>query len=114
MPYGGVNATLEALDAGVPVVTLCGRRHGERTSYSILTNLGVLQTIAHSGREYVDIAVRLSNEPAFLAEVKSAIRAGIASSPLTDMEAYTRHLEAAYLEALCRIAPAVVRDAHVS
>ena len=37
MPYGGVNGTLEALDMGVPVVTLVGRRHAERTSYSILT-----------------------------------------------------------------------------
>ena len=41
MPYGGVNGTLEALDMGVPVVTLVGKRHAERTSYSILANLGV-------------------------------------------------------------------------
>ena len=41
-PYGwlsGVNGTLEALDMHVPVVTLVGKRHGERTSYSILVNL---------------------------------------------------------------------------
>ena len=31
MPYGGVNGTLEALDMGVPVVTLVGKRHGERS-----------------------------------------------------------------------------------
>ncbi len=52
MPFGGVNGTLEALDMGVPVVTLVGRRHGERTSYSILANLGVTETVAQSGREY--------------------------------------------------------------
>ena len=60
MPYGGVNGTLEALDMGVPVVTLVGRRHGERTSFSILANLGVTQTVAQGGREYVDLAVRLA------------------------------------------------------
>ena len=38
MPYGGVNSTLEAIDMGVPVVTLRGRKHGERTSTSILAN----------------------------------------------------------------------------
>ena len=54
MPFGGVNGTLEALDMAVPVVTLCGRKHGERTSYSILANLGVLETVANSGPEYVD------------------------------------------------------------
>ena len=46
MPFGGVNGTIEALDMGVPVVTLVGKRHGERTSYSILRNLGVAATIA--------------------------------------------------------------------
>jgi predicted O-linked N-acetylglucosamine transferase (SPINDLY family) len=105
MPYGGVNGTLEALDAEVPVVTLVGRRHAERTSYSILANLGVLQTVAHSGREYVDIAVRLATDTAFMRDVRAAIRAGLVDSALTDMPAHTRSLEAAYLEALAQKAP---------
>ena len=105
VPYGGVNGTLEALDMGVPVVTLCGRKHSERTSYSILTNLGVSQTIAHSSSEYVDIAVRLASDATFATEVREAIRAGIASSPLTDMRAHTRNLERAYVEALQRRCP---------
>jgi protein O-GlcNAc transferase len=112
LPYGGVNGTLEALDMGVPVVTLCGRKHSERTSYSILSNLGVTQTIAHSGSEYVQIAVRLANDRAFFGTVKAAIRAGIASSPLTDMQAYARHLEAAYREALRQISITVTHDMH--
>ena len=61
--YGGVNSTLEAIDMGVPVVTLRGRKHGERASASILTNLGATQTIADSGSAYVDIAVRLATDP---------------------------------------------------
>ncbi len=100
MPFGGVNGTLEALDASVPVVTLVGKRHGERTTYSILENLGVTETIARTGREYVDIAVRLAGDAAFMRGVKDAITRGIASSPLTDMKAHTRHLEAAYLAAI--------------
>jgi predicted O-linked N-acetylglucosamine transferase (SPINDLY family) len=85
---------------GVPVVTLCGRKHCERTSYSILANLRVTQTVAQSSSEYVDIAVRLATDSAFAAEVRAAVRAGIASSPLTDMRAHTRNLERAYIEAL--------------
>jgi tetratricopeptide (TPR) repeat protein len=111
MPYGGINGTLEALDMNVPVVTLVGRRHGERCGYSILTNLGVPQTIAASGSDYVAIAVRLATDPAFKAEVKAAIRAGIERSPLTDMPAYTRHLEQAYLQALERSYPAALAAA---
>jgi len=104
LPYGGVNGTLEALDMGVPVVTLCGERHGERTGYSILTNLGVTATIAHSEQEFVDIAVRLARDAAFRTGVTQAIRRGLAGSPLVNMDAHTRHLENAYREALKRIA----------
>jgi len=100
MPFGGVNGTIEALDMNVPVVTLVGKRHGERTTYSILESLGVGATIAHTGREYVDIAERLAKDAAFRDEVKRDIAAGIARSPLTDMPAHTRNLEAAYRSAI--------------
>lgn len=100
MPFGGANGTLESLNMEVPVVTLVGARHGERTAYSMLTNLGVTQTIATTGRQYVEIAVRLATDTAFAAEVKAAIRTGLERSPLTDMPAHTRNLERAYLRAL--------------
>jgi predicted O-linked N-acetylglucosamine transferase (SPINDLY family) len=108
MPFGGVNGVLEPLDAGVPVVTLAGRRHGERSAYSILRNLGVTQTIAQGGREYVDIAVRLAEDAAFSAQVRDTIRAGLHASPLVDMPAHARNLEAAYVEALRLKAPGVL------
>jgi len=105
LPYGGVNGTMEALAMGVPVVTLVGKRHGERSTYSILANLGVLATVAQGGREYADIAVRLATDPAFMTEVRGAIRANLRSSALTDMAAHTRHLEAAYLRGIASRAP---------
>jgi protein O-GlcNAc transferase len=106
MPYGGANGTLEALDMGVPVVTVLGKRHGERSSYSILRNLGVTATIAHSGREYVDLAVRLAADPGFMADVRAQIRSKLPQSVLADMAMHARNLEAAYLVALEAKAPA--------
>ncbi|MEO8345765.1 MAG: tetratricopeptide repeat protein [Betaproteobacteria bacterium] len=100
MPYGGVNGTIEALGMGVPVVTLVGKRHGERSSYSILANLGVLETVAQGGREYADIAVRLATDARFMTHVREAIRAKIGHSVLTDRKLHTRNLEAAYLRAI--------------
>jgi len=111
MPFGGVNGVLEPLDAGAPVVTLVGARHGERSAYSILANLGVTTTVAATGREYVELAVRLAADATFAAEVRAAIRAGLASSPLTNVVAHTRALEAAYVEALSRAAPDALREA---
>jgi protein O-GlcNAc transferase len=100
MPFGGVNGTIEALDMNVPVVTLVGKRHGERTTYSILETLGVRATIGHTGRDYVDIAERLANDAAFRTDVKRDIAAGIAKSSFTDMPAHTRNLESAYRSAI--------------
>jgi protein O-GlcNAc transferase len=105
MPFGGVNGTLEALDMGVPVVTLLGKRHGERTSYSILANLGVEATVAHTGRDYVELAVRLADDESFMRDVRAAIRAGIERSTLTDRVGHARALERAYLTALAERAP---------
>jgi len=111
VPYGGANGTLEALDMGVPVVTLVGKRHGERTSYSILANLGVEHTVTHSGRDYVDIATRLAADPAFMREVRAAIVAGLTGSVLADAAGHTRNLEAAYVEALRQRAPEALQGA---
>jgi predicted O-linked N-acetylglucosamine transferase (SPINDLY family) len=111
MPYGGVNGTLEALDMGVPVVTLVGRRHAERTSYSILENLGVPATVAESGSEYVAIAERLATDARFMREVRAAIRMGLSHSALTDMPAHTRALERAYAVALAAKAPDALANA---
>ena len=110
MPYGGVNGTLEALDMGVPVVTLVGRRHAERTSYSILANLGVTDTVANTGGEYVDIAVRLATDRTFAAGVRMQIRAALTHSALTDMSLHARNLEDAYLRALRERVPRVADD----
>ena len=104
MPFGGVNGVLEPLDAGVPVVTLVGKRHGERSAHSILANLGVMQTMAQGGREYVEIAVRLAEDRSFASEIKEAIRRGLQASPLVDMPAHARNLEAAYLHAIQSVA----------
>jgi len=102
MPFGGANGTIEALDMGVPVVTLCGRRHGERVGTSILTHLGVTATVAQTGPEYVDLACRLAEDSGFMRELRARIRAGLEHSAFTDVAAHVRNLEAAYKVAMQR------------
>ena len=110
MPFGNVNGALEPLDAGVPIVTLVGQRHGERTVYSILKNLGETRTIAESGNDYVDIAVRLATDTEFMRDVRAGIRKGLAHSPLTDMKQHCRYLEEAYITALAQKAPQALAE----
>lgn len=110
LPYGGVNGTLEALDMRVPVVTLVGHRHAERTSYSILMNLGITDTIAETGGDYVDIALRLATDPPYARELRARIGSALAHSALTDMPAHARNLERAYVDALAERAPEALDD----
>ena len=72
---GGVS-TMEAIACGLPVVTLPGEFLRARHSYAILTQLGVLDTIAHSKTEYVDIAVRLGLEPTWRKQTVKRLNAG--------------------------------------
>ncbi|HEY7903219.1 MAG TPA: hypothetical protein VIH36_07195, partial [Casimicrobiaceae bacterium] len=110
MPFGNVNGTIEPLNMGVPVVTLVGQTHGERTGFSILSNLGETRTIATSGKEYVNIAVRLASDPAFMRDIRESLRARMAESNLADAAVYTRNLEAAYDAALAAHGTAATAD----
>ena len=83
MPYGGVERHARSARHGRAGRRRCvGKRHAERTAYSMLENLGVTETVASSGREYVDLASRLATDHAFARAVREKIRAGLAGSPL--------------------------------
>jgi protein O-GlcNAc transferase len=65
----GFNTTLEAIACGLPVVTLPGAFMRGRHTFAILTQLDVPETIAKNKEEYVDIAVRLGQDPDWRKEV---------------------------------------------
>jgi predicted O-linked N-acetylglucosamine transferase (SPINDLY family) len=104
-PYTGGDSAACALAEGVPFVTLCGRRHAERVATSVLTHLGVTDTIARSEDEYVEIAVRLAQDRDWREQVVARIRAALPDHDAA-MTAYTRSLEAALREAWRRHASA--------
>ena len=93
-PYAGGDTTLAALDMGVPVVTLSGFRQSERVGTSILTHLGVTETIAATEDEFVAIAVRLARDATFMVDIRRRIEAAVAA---TDVRTYTRGLEDAFV-----------------
>jgi predicted O-linked N-acetylglucosamine transferase (SPINDLY family) len=101
-PYSGGDTTMAALDMGAPVVTLTGLRQSERMSQSILTHLGVTDTIAQSEEEYIAIALRLAREPQWREALSRRIGEGLEASGMADPARYTRALEDACLEALRR------------
>jgi predicted O-linked N-acetylglucosamine transferase (SPINDLY family) len=88
--------TLDGLLMGVPCVTLLGQRVAGRLSASFLTALGLHDLIARTPEEYVEIAARLAADPDRLARERATLRERLLASPIGDVRAYTRHVEAAY------------------
>ena len=98
-PYNGTTTTCEALWMGVPVVTLVGRVHAQRVSYSILKNAGIEDTIAHNEAEYIEKTVMLAQDAKRLQALHEKIPASIRSSILCDPERFTRQFEQILLNA---------------
>jgi predicted O-linked N-acetylglucosamine transferase (SPINDLY family) len=100
MPYTGGDTTAAALEMGVPVVTRAGTRHAERVSFSLLSHLGVTDTVTHSDQDYVATACRLADDAAWRSGLAARIADRFSSSGLTDMRRYAACLEDAYARAL--------------
>lgn len=101
MPYNGVTTTCESLVMGVPVVTLPGTRHAERTAASILTSARHPEWIARSADEYAEIAARLVADRETLSRTRALLRDQVLASPLCDAADHARRFESA-LRALWR------------
>ncbi len=95
-PYSGTTTSYEALRMHTPVVTLVGDHHVQRTTYSILKQLGVLDTVAYSQTEYVDTAVHLIEHPKTLADIKTRLSQAFRDPAVIDPKAYVAKLEAAF------------------
>ncbi len=99
-PYTGGVTTCEALYMGVPVISLCGDRHGTRFGYSILKNIGLEELVVDSYDDYVKIAVALSNKKDLLANLRKNLRGIMTKSPLMNSGNYIREVEAAFIKIL--------------
>ena len=95
-PYNGGTTSMDALWMGVPVVTLAGRTAVGRGGVSILSNLGLPELIAWTPEQYVDIALRLAEDWARLAELRAGLRSRMQASPLMDGKQYAADVEAAF------------------
>jgi len=97
-PYGAHTTANDALWAGLPVLSMAGKCYHSRVAASLLHAVGLPELVTSSLAEYEALALALARDPARLGELTTRLREGGDASPLFDMPAWTRAMEAAYTE----------------
>ena len=87
---------------GVPVITLVGKIHAQRVSYSILKNIGIEDTITDTESLYIDKAVELAQDKGKLQTLRQRIPEAIRNSILCNPKKFTHQLEELYKHALIK------------
>lgn len=106
-PYNGNTATIEALWAGTPVVSLAGSRFLGRMGAAILARAGLGDLAVETVEDYVATAVSLARDVPRRQALRERLRGVIRQSPLFDGPAHARGIEDA-LFAIARRAGLVV------
>lgn len=92
-PYNGGISVCESLFMGVPVIALA---IGSRTSGSLLNNVGLEQFVAYSKQEYIDKAVKLSQNKGYLERLRSDLRQRFLASVICNGPLFAREVENHY------------------
>jgi len=96
LPYNAHTTAIDALWAGLPVLTCLGEPFASRVAASLLQAAKLPELIAVSPEQYEDLAVRLAQTPALLAALRERLASGRHTAPLFDTPKFARNLESIY------------------
>ena len=95
-PYNAHATALDAISAGLPLLTCAGQGFASRVAASLLRCAGVPALITYSVSQYEDAARDLAINPERLLQLRAALAQNRPTTPLFDTERYTRNLEIVY------------------
>lgn len=95
-PYNSHSTAIDALTAGVPIITVPGNSFASRVAASALRAVRLPELITDSLEAYEQLAIGLARDPGALAAVKGKLGENILHSPLFDVRRFTRDLESAF------------------
>lgn len=101
--FSGGNTSLECFAWGIPVVTWPSRRLPGRLTYGFYKKMGVMDCVATDLEAYIEIAVRLANDPEWKTEIGRRI--GERSAALFENEEDVREVERVFEAAVERAYP---------
>ena len=94
--YNASTTAIDALWAGLPIVTRPDKSFYSRICASLLTNVGLADMICRTTREYEERAISLSNDKASLDRLKVRLLRNRKTEPLFNIPRFVWHLEKAY------------------
>ena len=97
LPCNAHTTASDALWAGLPVLTCAGNTFAGRVAGSLLFAVGLSELITDSLSSYEALAMKLARDPTALAQLKTKLASQRTTTPLFDIERFTRHLESAYV-----------------
>lgn len=92
--YNAHTTASDAVWAGVPMVTLCGRQFAARVAASILKAAGLDALVTYTKADYAALALDLARDPARLSALRQDMAARRLTMPLFDSESYRLDFEA--------------------
>jgi predicted O-linked N-acetylglucosamine transferase (SPINDLY family) len=95
-PYGAHTTGIDALWAGLPMITLTGRSFASRLGASMLRAVDLPELIADTMDGYFDLALSLVGDRPRLASLSGVLRGSRDTAPLFDATRFARDLEALY------------------
>jgi len=96
LPYNAHAGGVDALKAGVPIVTCTGSTFAGRVGTSLLSAAGLTELAVSSLSEYETLTLALARDEKRLTALKATLAANRATHALFDTPRFTRHLEAAF------------------
>ena len=94
--YNASTTAIDALWAGLPIITRPGKTFYSRICAGFLTNVGLADMICETTREYEDRAIFLSRNKAALENLKERLLRNRKTEPLFNIPRFATHLEKAY------------------
>ncbi len=96
LPYNAHATAMDALWAGLPLLTCIGKTFPGRVAASLLHAAGVPELVTTSLAEYENLALALACDPQRLTAIREKLKRNRNSVPLFDTERFARDLESIY------------------
>ena len=101
-PYNAGTTAIDALWAGLPVLTKEGKSGVARMAAGALRGIEVPELITRTPQAYQELAIELALSPEKLKQLKEKVQRNRLTTALFDPVANTQHIENAYLEMYSR------------